>query len=143
MVIYLLNTAVGLKPLYDPDFEEKKKLRVGETYRATINVPRNLAFHRKYFALINCAWEHLTEEQQKPFVNTEQFRKYLEVAAGHFDLWHSPDYGIDLRIPKSISFGKMDEAEFGELYERIKDVLFTRFLSHISEEEFEQNLINF
>jgi hypothetical protein len=143
MELYLLNTAGGLKPLYDADYDEKKKLKIGETYKATLKVPRNLAFHRKYFALINCAWEYLTEEQQEPFANSEQFRKYLEVAAGHYDQWFSPDYGITLRIPKSIAFDKMSGDEFGELYRRIKDVLFARFLTNISEEEFCKNLINF
>lgn len=55
MKIKLLNTSVGLKPLYDEDFEEKKKLKIGEVYEATIKRPRNLSFHRKYFGLINLA----------------------------------------------------------------------------------------
>ena len=143
MELFLLNTSVGLKPLYDADFDERKKLRVGETYKATITIPRNLAFHRKYFALINCAWEYLTEAQQAPFVNIEQFRKHLEVAAGWYEQWYSPDYNLHLRIPKSISFSKMSGDEFSELYKRIKDVLFTHFLTNISEEEFTKNLINF
>ena len=37
----------------------------------------------------------------------------------------------------------MDEDEFTQLYERVKDVLFKYFLKHISVEEFEKNLINF
>lgn len=143
MELYLLNTSVGLKPLYDADFEERKKLKIGETYKATLKVPRNLAFHRKYFALINCAWEYLTEAQQEPFANIEQFRKHLEVAAGHYDQWYSPDYNLHLHIPKSIAFDKMSGDEFSDLYRRIKDVLFARFLTNISEEEFCKNLINF
>lgn len=58
MKIKLLNTSVGLKPLFDEDFEEKKKLKIGEVYEATIKRPRNLSFHRKYFGLINLAWEY-------------------------------------------------------------------------------------
>ena len=46
-------------------------------------------------------------------------------------------------MPKSISFDKMDEFAFRELYSRIKDVILTTFLKHISYEEFEKNLINF
>ena len=61
MKIKLLNTSVGLKPLYDEDFEEKKKLKIGEVYEATIKRPRNLSFHRKYFGLINLAWEYQNE----------------------------------------------------------------------------------
>lgn len=143
MELHLVNTRLGLIPIYPEDYEERKKLTIGEVYKATIKVPRNLAFHRKYFALINCAWEYLTEQQQEPFANLEQFRKHLEVAAGWHDQWFSPDYGITIRIPKSIAFDKMDGAEFASLYRAIKDVLFRNFLSSISEEEFTRNLINF
>ena len=37
----------------------------------------------------------------------------------------------------------MDEAEFMDLYERVKDVLFSVFLRDISEYDFMRNLSNF
>ena len=56
-------------------------------------------------------------------------------------------YNLSLKswvdIPKSISFSSMSAEEFDEMYERIKDVLFSTFLRHISEEEFSKNLISF
>jgi hypothetical protein len=48
-----------------------------------------------------------------------------------------------LRIPTSIAFDKMDDAEFSNLYERVKDVLFAEFLTNISEKEFTNNLSSF
>jgi hypothetical protein len=143
MKLLLQNTTLGLKPLYDADYDEKKKLHLGEVYEATIRVPRNINFHRKFFALLNCAWEYLNEKQQREMGNIEQFRKYLEVKAGYYQLWHSPDLNLVLRIPTSIAFDKMDDAEFGNLYERVKDVLFAEFLTNISEKEFTNNLASF
>ena len=143
MKILLQNTATGLKPLYDADYDEKKKLHIGGVYEATIRVKRNLHFHRKFFALLNCAWEYLSEKQQKELGGVEQFRKYLEVKAGYYQLWHSPDLNLMLRIPTSIAFDKMDDAEFANLYDRVKDVLFEEFLTHITEQEFIDNLANF
>jgi len=144
MKIKLLNTVSGLKPLYDSDYDEKKKLKIGEVYEATIRLQRNLQFHRKYFGLINCAWEYQNERVIEHFKNNiELFRKTVEVAAG----WCEPVFSIDRRewieVPKSIAFDKMDNAEFTELYERVKDVLFKYFLKDISVEKFERNLINF
>lgn len=55
MKLQLLNTTRGLVPLYDEDFEEKKKLKLGTEYTAEIKVSRNSKFHRKYFALLNAA----------------------------------------------------------------------------------------
>lgn len=144
MDILLLNTMQGLKPLYDSDYDEKKKLRIGECYKAKLTIPRNLQFHRKYFALINCAWEYVPERRQEDFGSIEQFRKYLEVSAGHYDLWLSPDLNMWLRIPKSIAFHKMDDAAFQNLYNGVKEVIWREFLNgKVSEQEFTENLVNF
>lgn len=144
MKLLLLNTSQGLKPCYDADYEERKKLRIGQEYVADIKMPRNIAFHRKYFALINCAWEYQQEKSQRHFKdNVECFRKTVEIAAGHCDTAYSLKRREWLEIPRSVAFDKMDEAGFQDLYERVKTVLFSVFLKHIPEEEFMSNLINF
>lgn len=144
MELYLLNTTSGLKPCYDEDYEEKKKLKIGETYKAKITLARNLKFHKKFFALINCAWEYQNEKVVEFFHhNKDAFRKTVEIAAGLYE----PVYLIGKKewsqAPKSIAFDKMDEAEFMDLYDNVKRVLFQTFLRHIDEEEFMKNLINF
>lgn len=144
MKLKLLNTVSGLIPLYDADYDEKKKLKIGSIYEVTIRLSRNIDFHRKYFALIQCAWEYQNERTVNHFKNDiNVFRKTVEIAAG----WCEPVYSIErkewLEIPKSIAFDKMDNTEFADLYDRVKDVLFKYFLKHITCEEFEKNLINF
>lgn len=144
MELNLLNTAQGLKPLYDTDYDEKKKLRVGVVYRATIRQPRNIDFHRKYFALINCAWEYQPEQVQAFFKNSvELFRKTLQMSAGYCERIYSIERQEWVDIPSSISFSSMDEITFQELYSKVFDVILQVFLKHISREEFENNLINF
>ena len=144
MKLLLLNTREGLKPMYDEDYDEKKKLKIGESYEAEIRLPRNLRFHRKYFALLRCAWEYLNENQQSFFKDDlEVFRKSLEVTAG----WCEPCFDLSakswLHIPKSISFEKMKEDEFNQLYNKVRDILFGVIIPNISKEEFERNLKNF
>lgn len=144
MELLLYNTPEGLKPCYDEDYDEKKKLKIGETYKAKITLVRNARFHRKYFALIRLAWEYQNERTVAHFRNdVELFRKTVEIAAGHCE----PVYNIELMawvdIPKSIAFDKMDEAAFQDLYERVKDVLFAMFLKNIDEEEFLHHLPQF
>ena len=144
MKLHVLNTSQGLVPLYDDDYEEKRKLKIGEKYSVEIKKARNVRFHRLYFALINCAWEYLNEAQSEFFHNNKTvFRKSLEVSAGHCDKVFSFKLKDWVDIPKSISFDKMSEFEFRELYERVKDVIFNTILRTISVEEFESNLINF
>lgn len=144
MKIRLLNTPEGLKPLYDDDFEEKKKLKLGQTYTVEIRLMRNLQFHRKYFALINCAWEYQNEKVKTHFSeNKEAFRKTVEIAAGWYDTVYSIQRKEWVQTPKSIAFDKMDNTEFEQLYENVKTVLFNTFLRKVDINEFLSNLINF
>lgn len=143
MKLLLLNTAQGLRPLYDEDYDEKKKLKIGQVYRADVVVPRNISFHRKYFSMINCAWDLLTERQREYFGNKDGFRKTLQVAAGHCERVFHLRLREWVDVPKSISFDKMRESEFEELYRNVRQVLFDVFLRHLTLEQFEEQLINY
>ena len=143
MKLLVVNTPRGLVPLGDDDYEEKKKLKLGQTYSVEVKVARNVDFHRKYFALISYAWEFLNEQETERFRTKENFRKYVEVAAGHCDVIFHPRLQEYAEIPKSISFGKMDNAEFSDLYKGVKDVIFSLIGNRISEQEFERLLLDF
>ena len=144
MKLKLLNTDGGLKPMYDEDYEEKKKLKRGQVYVASISIFRNVSFHRKYFSLLGCAWEYLTEAQQEFYHNNrEYFRKSLEVSAGYCDVIYNHKLKTFVDIPKSVAFDKMDESEFQNLYRDVKHIINNIILTHISEEEFERGLANY
>ena len=143
MKLLVVSTPRGLVPLGDDDYEEKKKLKLGQTYSVEVKVARNVDFHRKYFALISYAWEFLNEQETERFRTKENFRKYVEVAAGHCDVIFHPRLQEYVEIPKSISFGKMDNAEFSDLYKRVKDVIFSIIGNRVSQEQFERLLLDF
>lgn len=141
----LQNTAVGLVPLYESDFDEKRKLQIGQVYMAEIKVARNIRFHRKMWAMLNTAWSLLPEKTQNGFRSFEGFRAYLLVAAGFYDTYFSPRLKEFVEVPKSMSFASMDEVEFNGCYERIKDVIWAVLQPRvrITQEVFEQYLANF
>jgi hypothetical protein len=143
MKLLVINTPRGLVPMGDDDYEEKKKLKLGQTYSVEIKVARNVDFHRKYFALIAYAWEFLNEQETATFKSKDNFRKYLEMAAGHCDVIYHPRLQEFVEIPKSISFGSMDNTAFSELYERVKDVIFSIIGDRVTRDEFERLLIDF
>lgn len=143
MKLQLLNTPQGLKPCYDEDYEAKKKLRMGEIYEAEIKLQRNPAFHRKFFALLNAGYAFLPEQTQNGFRSHEGFRAYILVAAGFYDTYFNPRLGEFVEKPKSISFSSMDDAEFEELYQKVKDVIFGLIGDRITVEQFENSLANF
>lgn len=143
MELFLMNTAQGLKPMYDEDYDEKKRLKIGQVYKAKIVVPRNIGLHRKYWSLISCAWDLLTEKARAFFGNKESFRKTVQVAAGYCERVYNLDMKSWVEIPKSIAFDKMKGDEFEELYRDVREVLLTVFLKHITIEQFEETLMNY
>lgn len=143
MKLNLLCTQQGLVPMYDDDYDLKKRLKVGQTYVADVKVARNVGFHRKYWALLNAAWSLLPERTSNGFRSLEGFRSYVIVAAGFYELYFNPRLKEFVEVPRSISFEKMDEVEFSELYDRSKDVIWSIIGRYVSEEDFERCLINF
>ena len=137
-------TPTGLKPMYDEDYDSKKMLKVGNVYEATIKEMRNVAFHRKYFSLINLAWEYLNEQQRNFFKeDVNAFRKTVEIAAGHYEPVYSVARQSWLEVPKSIAFDKLSESDFEQLYEKVKTVIFQTFIPSSVKDEFEYVLKDF
>jgi hypothetical protein len=143
MRLTLLNTSKGLMPLYPDDYEEKRKLKIGETYDVEVKLVRNPLFHNKYFALLRCAWNYLNEDASDGFRTFDNFREWVEMAAGSCNKFYVSVTNEYVETHKSINFSSMGEDEFKELYERVKDVLFKVFLTKITREQFEKTLINF
>lgn len=130
--------------MYDEDYDKKKMLKVGTVYEATVKELRNVAFHRKYFCLINLAWEYLDEHQRAFFKeDVNAFRKTVEVAAGHYEPVYSVARQTWLEVPKSIAFDKLSESDFEQLYEKVKTVIFNTFIPYVNRDNFEYVLKDF
>ena len=118
-VIKQLNNT--LKVAYNSDYDKIKKLKVGEEYQCEVKQPRNLKFHKKFFALVNMLFEN-----QEIYNNPDRLRKDLIIEAGLYDEW-ADFQGVMQREAKSISFAKMTENEFSELYSKVIDVIVKHF----------------
>jgi hypothetical protein len=88
---------------------DKLERMIGREVSARISQPRNLAFHRKFFALLHAGLQMSGAE-----FNDEQFRAVCITGAGHCDFVEVN--GKLVAIPRSISFAAMDELEFDQLY---------------------------
>lgn len=140
MDIWLVNTDSGFCCATSEDDGKRHRLRRGEVYKAHISYGRNYRFHKKYFALVNQAWEHLDEQQQAFFKrNIDCFRKTVEIAAGYYEPVFNCATGTWVQQSRSIAFDKMSEEEFQELYNRVWDVLFALFLK-IPQSDFKNQL---
>lgn len=83
----LVKTTTGLLP-YDPKTQEwYDKIKLGRVVHADYKEMRNSAFHRKFFALLNLAFEYwdpgpVTSRHGKPQKNFDQFREDVTILAG-------------------------------------------------------------
>lgn len=144
MRLQLLNTPLGLKPLYPEDYDEAKKLKQGEVYDADLKVPRNPRFHRLFFALINVGYAYIPGAVQDTyFKGVEGFRKSVLIAAGFSRQFWSVKHQCFMEEAESISFSSMDDAKFHDCYDRCKDVIFSLISKYVTIEDFERNLSNF
>ena len=98
----------GLRAVNGVESDKLDKLR-GRELMAQLKQPRNIRFHRKYFALLGVARDMISEDY-----TAEQFRALCTVGAGHCDFIQGEN-GL-VAIPKSISFASMDETTFENLY---------------------------
>ena len=116
MKLFCKNTLTGLVPLYPSDYDEKRKLRLGKDYEVEVRNPRNVGFHRKFFALLNVG--HENTKMDMPF---ETYRKYVIMKAGYFKAYTTP-LGI-FYDAESIAFAAMSQDQFEEVYSRVLDVI--------------------
>lgn len=144
MEIKLICTSTGFKVCDDTDYEVKRKLKIGGVYSCRIKQLRNYGLHRKYFALINCAWNFLNEPTREFFKqDTELFRKTVEIASGHCEMVYSVSRREWIEQAKSVAFDKMSADDFAVLYERVKETLFSVFLKDVKLDDFLRELSNF
>ena len=144
MEIHLVRTSTGLRPYTDDDYEEMKKIKVGSIVKANIVRPRNIKFHRKFFSLIRAAWDCLTEQQHTNLRSIDTFREQLLITSGFSEPLYDLNGQKFLERAKSISFAKMDEPAFNDVYNRCLDTILTILLANgVSEDEFNNILQNY
>lgn len=121
-------------------------LDAGEFFMLEYRTPRNAKFHRKFFALLNVGFEHweptasrkhFTHKGQVIAKNFERFRKDITILAGYGE----PIFDLKGRMhleAKSISFAKMSDDEFSQLYEAVLKVLLEQVLTNYAREDIDR-----
>lgn len=140
----------ALYPVRDEDQEWMSKAGNGEHYLTRIRKIRNPKFHRKYFAMLNFAfeywnppthWQDLSPQQKKlaqeygmPDKNFDEFRKNIIILAGYYETVIDISGRIKLTA-KSIAFDKMEDWEFSKLYEATWNAIAKHIFSHYTDEQ--------
>lgn len=124
--------ATGLIPACEEASEWLRKKKLGATILVEPREMRNGAFHRKYFALLNLAFDYwkdnaetLEYRGERVLPDFERFRRDVIILAG----FYKPVTNIkgEVRLEaESISFASMDEERFRQLYSATINVLLQR-----------------
>lgn len=134
-IVLVKNLAGQIIPAYDSDKEKLKRFKAGEPFFAEVTMPRNLRFHKKFFALMNMVFEN-----QEVYKNLDDLRYDLTVEAGYFEEYVSFQ-GEVVRKAKSISFAKMDDTAFAEYYEAVLLTIVKYF--HFDKQDIIDNIDNY
>lgn len=109
------------------------KWKIGQAVRVKATRARNILFHRKFFAMLELAFDAWEPEAKDyhgtpALKNFERFRKDVTILAGFFTSTVNLRGEVRLEA-ESISFDKMDEDRFGLVYDRVAGVLLEKVLN--------------
>ena len=135
METFFIKANGALHPASDVDRELLGKLKTGQPTRVTFTRARNYQFHKKWFSLLNLAFDYWSPPDN--FVgekNFERFRKDVTILAGYYEQTIRLD-GSTRTEAKAISFAKMSEDEFEDLYSKTIDVIIKYALTQYTGDE--------
>lgn len=116
MNIWMTRTLKGLEPHDDAAAASLRRLKLKDVFKVEITKPRNIAFHRKFFALLNLVWSATGD-----WANVTELLDDLKFNLGHYERRRIVDRKtgevFEYIKLKSISFAAMDELEFDAFYE--------------------------
>lgn len=113
----------------------------GECSIVEVVIPRNSKFHRKFFSMLNFAFDswdpgrkRKTYKGKEVSKNFERFRKDVLIIAGFYEQTFDLRGRMTLEA-QSISFANMDDAEFERVYSAVASVILERVLTGYSGRE--------
>lgn len=131
MKTHLVRTGFVFMPADNRDNEILCQFAEGEVVEVEIRKARNYKNHKRFFALLKLGFEN-----QDKFDSMGWWREYVLIKSGNFESCETPT-GKMYRA-KSISFSRMDELEFRELYRSVSQVIID--LCGITQQQLENNL---
>lgn len=123
-----------LRPDRECDVEALKRFKVGVPFKAKVAMTRNGQHHRKGMDMLQWVFDN-----QDRFDVFEDFLVEIKLRTGHYRE-HITLRGVIIYVPKSISFEKMEEVEFGIWRQKAIDCILRYFMPDMSAPEFESAL---
>jgi hypothetical protein len=144
--IVLMKAPNGVLVPCDPQATEFiAGLKLGAPVKAEVKRMRNYKFHRKFFSLLDFAFENwepreATYKGEIVAKNRKQFRNDVTVLAGFGETTLTLKGEIRV-VAKSISFANMEQDEFDRLYNSVVTVILSKILKNYTRDDLD-NVIN-
>ena len=123
------------------DAEICTRFRVGDCMTLKYSKKRNAAYFRKWWALVDYAYDVWEPAEGMPEKNFERFRKDITIAAGYYDL--VPCINGELKAEaQSLKFASMDEDTFASLYDATVSALMKFVLRNHTREDIDNVIRN-
>ncbi len=116
--------------------EEMASIAEGEYFTAILKRARNLAHHRKFFALL-----HVIFENQSRYPTTEHLLDAIKIGIGHYDLIPLTKTKTVIKT-RSISFAKMGQREFEQFWNQVVKYTLEEILPHTTSDELEARVMD-
>lgn len=100
----------------DDSADAMRELPAGKVLSAEVKQPRNVQFHRLFWALCKRIGDGVGAD-------AEQIATVFKLSTGHYDVVVSKTHG-EIRVPKSISFASLDQQGFSAFFEKCVQTAF-------------------
>ena len=137
-------TPYGLVPLYDSDYDLKKRLRVGSVVKCKVSNPRNYEHHKKFFALVRLTFDNLPSNLAEYWRvhNEEDMLRLFKRDLGYYTTTLNERGEKEIEY-QSISFSAMEQHEFERFYNQCIDLVLYKYLKGIDKEDLITEIENF
>jgi len=136
----MINQDRVLKPYYQSDENEFKKLKNNVVYFVEVKKPRSLEHHKKIFALTNCVLANIPETSIWHNKTAHSLIKAVMRELGYVESRATLKGEVWLEV-QSMNFESMDQISFQEFYDKAIPILAS--MINVSVTDLETNSIDF
>ena len=134
--ITMIRTLSGLAPADDAGRDILRKLALGQSVEVEIQRERVRKNLRKWWALMGLIADNCEHIRSK-----EQASDLVKILAGHCASIVSKSSGEVYQIADSIAFGRLDEDEFQDVWQRAVKAVTEHIIPGITEQEIEDEIL--
>lgn len=128
-----------LAPIDEDGENAIKSLSNEESYSVTIYVDRSLKMNGAYFSLLNFVWENMPEKFQAKVPKNKFYVLLKELQCRFTEIKVSEKTSI--KEYESLSFEKMNEARFHEVFKEDVDFIISDILIPMGMQDFVEQLV--